>query len=133
LNDVPSSLILETWSKLFRFLLQLINRDLSHKHREIFSRSLFSASITHSYVSLIGQSELFISTNIVDICSVILLNRILATLTVLGTLSISLLNWLDLLNKVLVFVEKFIGLNSCDHVNGNVRCLMLESTMNIDL
>ena len=83
LNDVPSSLILEAWSKLFRFLLQLINRDLSHKHREILSRGLLSTSIAHSDVSLIGQPELFISTNIVDICSVILLDRIFAAFSVL--------------------------------------------------
>lgn len=72
-------LIFETWSKFFRFFLKLIDRDLSHKHREIFYLR-FTSLVTHGNVCLVRKSEFLILTHVVDISAGIFLDSFFAGL-----------------------------------------------------
>jgi hypothetical protein len=63
------SLIFKLWTKLFRFFLKLINRDLLDKLGEVFVR-LFRV-VTHGYMSLVWKLEFSLFIHSVEVISIL--------------------------------------------------------------
>jgi len=133
LHNGDRILILESRAELFGLLLKLVNRNLSNKHREIFSGCLTTAScVAHGNVSLISEAELFIISDVVDISRVILLDRVLPRTLSIFTLSVTcFFDWFNFGSQMFMLSEKLIGIDTSYNINWDVRSLVLEATMDI--
>lgn len=79
-------------------------------------------------MSLIGKSEFLFLTHVVNICGIILFYGIFSSF-----LFTCLFNWLDFLDQMVVLMEEFVGVDSCNNVDWDVWGFMLETAMDIDV
>lgn len=85
-------------------------------------------------MSLICKTEFFVSANIIDICCIVLLNRILTAFSILRAFAVTaFFHRFNLLYQMIMLVEQLVSVNPCDNVNWDVGSLMFEATMNINM
>lgn len=84
-------------------------------------------------MGLVGESELFIMADIIDVGRIVFLDGVLASVFTVFFAICSFLNRLNLLDEMFMLVEELVCIDSSDYVYRDVWGLMLEATMHIDI